>query len=282
MQARLVNLFAIVFLTVPVSSAEIISDLSISGDDENKALGLKKEKFWTSMAATTEGTHVAEHLQLAKEAESLALWHLPEKYDYVQKKLLEASKRLREANEALQSQSRSTQDVAEKKLNEDANSGWSWSFSWEHGLSYSNAFSNARAKLVGDGDYSQKVAKDVADRQADIEPVLRSAASKLGDVLTNCRLVSSLSFDILKYDIYNRGVPKTPQEVKDISDKLIAAARVTRQEFMGVTMGPVHSLVDDTQGKAERPTATVVRASMDINRFGSGSGDGIVENVINL
>jgi len=200
----------------------------------------------------------------------------------VQKKLLEASKRLREANEALQSQSRSTQDVADQKLNEDANSGWSWSFSWEHGVSYSNAFSNARAKLVGDGDYSQKVAKDVADRQADVEPVLRSAASKLGDVLTNCRLVSSLSFDILKYDIYNRGVPKTPQEVKDISDKLIAAARITRQEFMGVTMGPVHSLVDDTQGKADRPTATVVRAQMDINRFGSGSGDGIVENVINL
>jgi hypothetical protein len=277
---RFVSVFVLTSLSL--SSAEIISDLSISAADESQARNIKKEKFWTSMVATTEGNHVAEHLKLAKEAEDLALWHLEDKYSYVQQKLVEAAKRLREANEALQAQSSSTNDVAEQKINEDANSGWSWSFTWEHGLSYSNAFSNARAKLVGDGEYSQSVAKDVADRQADVEPVLRSAANKLGDVLTNCRKTSSLSFDILKYDIYNKGVPKTPADVKAICDRLIEAARITRQEFMGVTMGPVHSLVGDTQSKTERPTATVVRAEMDLNRFGSGGGDGIADNVINL
>lgn len=279
MQVPIANLFALISFSM--SSAEIISDIGIttrpSAADENQAREIKKEKFWTSMVETTESTHVAEHLLLAAEAENLALRHLEDKYSYVKEKLVEASKRLREANEALQLQSSDTKEVADKKLNENTGSGWNWGFSWENGLhlSYSNAFSDARARLVGDGDYSQKVAKDVADRQADVEPVLRSAASKLGDVLTNCRKVSSLGFDILKYDIYNKGVPKTPPEVKAISDKLIAAARITRQEFMGVTMGPVHSLVDDTQAKAERPAATVVRAEMGIRQFGTGGGDGI-------
>merc|ERR1712196_473606 len=146
-------------------------------------------------------------------AKTLAL-NLPQEYSYVEQKLLEAARRLRDANEALQSQSSVAQGVAEQKLNEDASSTWSWSFSWENGLSYSNAFSNARNRLLGDGEYSSKLSKDVRDRQADVEPVLRGAANKLGDVLKNCRLVSSLGFDILKYDIYNKGVPKTTPEVK--------------------------------------------------------------------
>jgi len=285
MQMITLTLVAFVVFSNSIASAEIISDLTISSGDESQALSIKKEKFWTSVAAPAEGTHISEHLLLAEEAKTLALWRLDDKYSYVQEKLIEASKRLRAANEALKSQSTAAQDVAEQKIKEDESSGWSWSFSWEHGLSYSNAFSNARAKLVGDGDFSNKVAKDVRDRQAEVEPVLRTAADKLGDVLTNCRLVSSLAFDILKYDIYNKGVPKTTPEVKAICDRLIAAARITRQEFMGVAMGPVHSLVDDTQGKAERPTATVVRAQMDLKRFGSGGGSGVelpVETIISL
>jgi len=280
MQILFVSLFATVVLSS--ASAEIISDLGISSADESRALGIKKEKFWTSMVAPTAGTHVAEHILLAKEAQTLAE-HLPKEYTYVAEKLLEASTRLRDANEALRSQSVTTQDVAEQKLNEDESSSWNpFSFSWEHGVSYSNAFSNARNKLVGNGDYSSKVGKDVRDRQADVEGLLRGAASKLGDVLKNCRLVSSLSFDILKYDIYNKGVPKTTPEVKAMADRLIAAGRITRQEFMGVTMGPVHSLVDDTQTKAQRPTATVIQAEMKINSFGTGGGPGVMENIINL
>lgn len=266
------------------ASTEIISDvLSISSQDESQALSIKKEKFWTSMVASTEGTHVAEHLLLAMETKQLAL-SLPEEYSYVEQKLLEAARRLRQANEALESQSATAQGVAEQKLNEDASKSWSWSFSWEHGISYSNAFSIARSKLLGDGEYSGKLAKDVRDRQADVEPVLRGAANKLGDVLTNCRLVSSLGFDILKYDLYNKGVPKTTPEVKAMADRLIAAARITRQEFMGVAMAPVHSLVDDTKGKVERPTATIVKAELEHKSFGfgSGSGPGVSENIINL
>lgn len=280
---------AVLFATALLgsTSAEIISDLTISTGDESQALTIKKDKFWTSVLEPTTGTHVAEHLLLAKEAKTLAE-NLPKEFEYVQGKLLEAAQRLRDANDALQSQSSTAQDVAEKKLNEQPTSSWGLSFSWEHGLSYSNAFSHARNKFVGDGDYSSKVAKDVQDRQADIEPVLRGAASKLGNVLTNCRLVSSLSFDILKYDIYNKGVPKTTPEVKAMADRLIAAGRTTRQEFMGITMAPVHSLVDDTKSKTERPPATVVRAEMSVRNFGDGSGmmpivhaDGS-ENIISL
>jgi len=261
-------LFAIALMTS--TSAEIISDLTISSGDESQALAIKKEKFWTSVTEPTAGTHVAEHLLLAKEAKTLAE-HLPKEFEYVQGKLLEAAQRLHDANEALQSQSSTTQEVAEKQLNEGS-STWGFSFSWEHGLSYSNAFSHARNKFVGDGDYSSKLAKDVRDRQADIEPVLRGAASKLGSVLTNCRLVSSLSFDILKYDIYNKGVPKTTPEVKAMADRLIEAGKTTRQEYMGITMASVHSLVQDTQSRSERPTATVVQREMSLHNFGGGSG----------
>lgn len=282
MQLPIANLLVITVLSG--ASSEIISDLSISTDDQSNALNIKKEKFWSSVVEPTESTHVSEHIQLANEAKALA-WSLPAEYDYVQQKLLEAARRLREANEALQAQSTTARDVAEQKIKEDASSTWSWSFSWENGLSYSNAFSNARSKLVGDGDYSKKLAKDIQNRQADTEAILRSAANKLGDVLKNCRLVSSLSFDILKYDIYNKGVPKTTPEVKAMADRLIAAGRVTRQKFMGVTMGPVQSLVEDVQGKTERPTATVIRQEMSIRNFGSGSGAGAgptLDNFINV
>lgn len=273
-----VSLLAILGFGVASSAlAEIISDLSTSPLDESRALSIKKEQFWRAVMESTDVKSVSKHVQLCDEADAF-IEQLPPQNTYVHDKLREASMRLRRANEALLTQAVSTSEEAQKRLAEAGGGA-----SWTDGVSFSNAFSSAIRMFVGEGDYFQRLAKDVANRQAETMPVLRGAANSLGGVLGDCRKVSSLGFDIHKYNIYNRGTPETPSSAKALADRFIEAARTTRQEFMALTMGPIHSLVKDTQGKAERPAATVVHAELEQQwqSFGMGSSQE-TEQLINM
>merc|ERR1711971_1021746 len=61
-------------------------------------------------------------------------------------------------------------------------------------------------------------------------PVLRGAAGASRGVLKDCREGTKMSFDAMKYDLYNEGVPKTPDYADDASDNWLQ-----RLERPGIT-----------------------------------------------
>jgi len=244
----------LVLLSTLVAS-EFLSDLTTSPGDESRALELKRDQFWLPLLEAAEQMHIPEHLQLCVGAEKEAS-ELPTENEYVRTALLDAIQRIRHANEALLRQAVDSIRVAQDKLSQPTttDTGNVWSAG---GL-----FASAIRHFVGEGTYSERLAQDVGDRQGDVLPVLRGAAKMTGSVLDDCRLSSKRAFDALKYDIYNKGVPKTPQSAKDLAYKLVDASAKTRKQFMGFVMTMVAGITKDTIGKSDRAATTVVHATL--------------------
>merc|ERR1719253_1276085 len=121
--------------------------------------------------------------------------------------------------------------------------------------------SQALRRLVDGGRYSEQLVDHVGRRQADILPMLRGAADSTASVLSDCRTASKRSFDLLKYDIYNKGVPKTPEGAKKVAYRLVDAIGETRHRFMLFVTRAATSIAKDAGGKRDQAAATVARTA---------------------
>jgi len=238
---------------------DIISDLTGGSDDEGRALDIKAEKFWRSVLSAAEAMRMEEHVALYQETEK-TIAGLPSENSYVREALTEALMRLKRADEMVLSQAVQSSGLAEERL--EAGAGANTGF-----LSFlkggQNFLTQALKRFVDGGKYPERLMQHIKGRQADILPTLQGTAAITGNVLTDCRLTSKRSFDALKYDIYNSGVPKTPEAAKAIAHRLIDAAAATRRRFTHFIVGSVTSITRDIEEKNERPSATVVRQSLE-------------------
>merc|ERR1719199_2253639 len=109
-------------------------------------------------------------------------------------------------------------------------------------------FKDRLRRFASEGTYSERLVELVEQRQADIMPVLQGELAITGDVLTDCHTVSQRSFDVLKYDVYRklRGAAKTPESAKGIANRLIEAARETRERFTDFMMQTLLSVAKDS------------------------------------
>lgn len=162
--------------------------------------------------------------------------------------------RLKRADEKVFEQAVESTNIASEQL-QDGPSRFDSVFSFLTGGQ--NWLSSVTRRFVGGGRYSEKLEKHVSNRQRDVLPALRGASGIAGNVLTDCRLSSKLGFDVMKYDIYNDGVPKTPKVAKDAADRLVKASGETRHHFMAGTMAAVKSITADVEGKKDDASATV-------------------------
>lgn len=234
--------------------SDIISDLTGSSADESRALGIKTEQFWQPLLHAAGEASQESHLALYQEVES-ALQSLPAENTFVKEALAESLTRLQRADARLLAQAAMSSEVASEKLAEPA--GWESSFSFFTG---GQSFLAQAVKRFVSGEYGEQLDAQVRKRQMDVLPVLKEAASATSDVLGECRKATTLAFDILKYDIYNKGVPKTPTEVKTLANRLVEASGETRRRFSQLIRGTAAGLVKDAEGKREAPSATVTRA----------------------
>lgn len=257
------------FLTAASASAfesDIISDIVTPNSDERRALEIKADEFWNIVKEAAQKTNIDEHLQVYADAE-VAIATLPEENKHVRDLLSEALLRLRRADAKVLQQTVQTSGLASERLQSSSSSA-DTAFSFLTGGQ--NFLALAINRFIGGGQYTSKVSKQISDRQADILPVLRGAASITGDVLQDCRLASKLGFDVLKYDLYNKDVPKTPPSGKAVANKLVDAAGQTRHQFMQGITGIVNAITKDTQEKYVDPSAKVTRTLMeDLKPFGS-------------
>lgn len=249
---------AVAFQPVVAFDVEIISDLTTSAGDEKRALELKSQQFWQPVldnAEATKMTSAYKHLSIYEEVEA-AIAELPAENSHVKQLLNDALTRVKRSDEKVFNQAMDSAEVASQQLldgpaKEDA-------FSFLTGGQ--NYFTQAIRRFVGFGQYSETLGKQVRRRQADVTPMLRGAATVATNVLVDTREASKLGFDVLKYDIYTKGVPKTPEAAKKAAHKLIDAAAETRHNFMQGITDTANGIARDSNEKNVAPAATVTNS----------------------
>lgn len=237
---------------------EVISDITTSESDEFKAMRIKADMFWKPIVAAAEDVKMEEHLALYADAEAV-ITGLPAENEYVRQALREALDHLKSADDASFKQALSTSRTAKEKLEAPCDtSGDAFSF-----LTGGQNFLKAALKrFVGGGRYADKLMEHTEQRQVDVLPILRGAAGVTGNILSDCRMASKRGFDVRKYDIYNRDVPKTPKIAEDVADRIIDAASETRRRFTRGITGLIAGITRDFQEKEEGAAATVTKASL--------------------
>lgn len=253
-----------------ISSAEIISDIVTPSLDESRALEIKADQFWLSLLKVAEDMKMEEHLVLYQDVEKV-LEELPTENDHVRHLLGEALTLLRHADELVLMQAAQASELASDRLAAQSGDGL---FSFLTGGQ--NFLSSALRRFVDGSRYSERLVDHVDQRQADILPVLRGTATVTGNVLSHCRTASKHSFDVLKYDIYNRGVPTTPETAKSVAHRLVDAAGQTRHRFMMFITETVSGIAKDTERKHERASATVLQSSLE------AQAPAITEQLVNV
>lgn len=239
-----------------VGNAEIISDIITSSLDESRALEMKADQFWLSLLQVAEDMKMEEHLALYQDVE-MVVGELPAENVQVRHLLVEALARLRNADELVLVQAAQASELASDRLAAPTGEGGLFSFL----TGGQNFFSVALRRFVDGSQYSSRLVHHVGQRLADVLPVLRGTATITGNVLSDCRLASQHSFNVLKYDIYNRGVPTTPGTAKSVAYRLVDAAGQTRHQFTKFITETVTHIAEDTERKHEHASVTVLQSS---------------------
>jgi len=252
-----VRVATLVLTLVLPAAADIISDITISESDETSALQIKAELFWKPVLNAAEDVKMEKHLGVYADAEAV-IKKLPSENEYVRKTLQEALDHLKIADDASFKHALASKRIAKDKMDKPCDAFGEFNFF----TAGQNFLRTSLQRFIGGGRYPEKLLKHVEERQADILPVLRGAADVTGDILTNCRLATKKSFDIMKYDIYNKNVPKTPKYAEDIADRIVDASRETRSRFTRGITDVVKGITRDFQEKQEDPAATVTKASV--------------------
>lgn len=154
-----------------------------------------------------------------------------------------------------------------------------WSF-FSAGQNFLNL---ALKRFVAGGQFPERLAEHVRQRQGEILPLLKGAADSGGSVLSDTRLASKLAFDALKSDIYTKGAPKTPQAAKDVAYALVDAAAETRRRYLAFITQSAEAIARDASGQRESASAVTARARIAaMQAKWGGEGPGVTEQVVNL
>lgn len=282
---------ASVSLVWAAHASDIISDLASvvgpSPTEENRALETRAEDFWQIVLKVAEEMKMVEHLSVFDEAEQV-LAQMPEENVYVRDAITEAVKNLRRADDQVLAQGVRASTLASQKSAAPAGGSmfgglFSSAASFVSGGSQQGFLSSALRRFVAGGDFPERLAEDVAQRQADLLPVLEGVAGASGSVLKDTRSASTRAFDVLKYDIYQKGVPKTPKAAKDVANKLVDAAAETRSRFTSFLTGVAVDLTRDVESKRQDAFKLVAPAGLRrAVELPSATTMGAREQVLNL
>jgi hypothetical protein len=178
-------------------------------------LKVRNDDFWQALIKATP-RQVQQQFSLCSRARNVFA-SIPDENSAVRSILAECVDHLQSATNVLLAQSIRSIQIAEGNLS--------------HPGLCSSDLPVVAQRLKGDGGYPEQLVRDMHCRQEEVLPMLQTTTMTAGNVLEDCRLASRRGFDILKYDIYNRGVPKTPANVKEMAQDLIDAAGNTRRQF---------------------------------------------------
>lgn len=236
-------------------ASDVISDLVTPELDKDRALQIRAEKFWKAVGSVSADMRLTQHVQLYEAVEGV-IAELDDSRAAVREALQESLQHLRNADAAVLAEGLQSSELVSEELASGPNSAGQGGLSW-FAAGGQNFLAKAIAQFVEGGDYTERLTEQVKQRQQDLLPVLKSASSVTSNVLTDTRLASKRAFDVLKYDIYNRDVPKTPESAKKVANELVKAVAETRHRFTSFISGMAVSIANDVKSRATSASATV-------------------------
>jgi len=230
----------IAFALHVIVAAEIFSDLTVAEDFQERTLAKRHSHFWTLVESAAEQGEYAE----AIAGLYACLDDLPE--SHVKTILAEALSHLDAAERQQRGQRSGAAKVAEQALS-DGPTATSVTGPTDFFAKLYGAFVAEERKT-----YQEKLRGQVAERQKRVTQILKD--SQRADVLTSTRMASKLAFDALKYDLYTKNAPKTPEEAKAIADKIVALSGKLRKAYLGVVTAVANQITEDVQGLSAAPS----------------------------
>jgi len=230
----------IAFALHVIVASEVFSDLTVAEDFQERALEKRHAHFWS----VVESASAQNQYEEAVAGLYACLDDVPE--GQVKKILAEALSHLDIAAQQQGGQRSGAARVAEQALSDGptvtAVRGPTDFFAKLYG-----AFVAEERKT-----YQEKLRGQVVERQKRVTQILKD--SQRADVLTHTRLASKLAFDAMKYDIYNKNVPKTTDEAKAIADKIVELSGKLRKAYLGVVTAIATQITEDVDGLSATPS----------------------------
>jgi hypothetical protein len=230
----------IAFALYVIAAAEIFSDLTVSEDFQERALEKRHSHFWSVVESAAERSQYEE----AVAGLYACLEDIPE--GKVKTILADALSHLDIAARQQGGQRSGAAKVAEQALSDGP--------ATTQVTGPTDFFAKLYGAFVAEErkTYQEKLRGQVVERQKRVTQILKD--SQRADVLTNTRLASKLAFDALKYDIYNKGVPKTTEEAKAIANKIVDLSGKLRKAYLGVVTAIATQITEDVQGLSDTPS----------------------------
>mmetsp|Transcript_125 Transcript_125/g.253 ORF Transcript_125/g.253 Transcript_125/m.253 type:complete len:607 (+) Transcript_125:73-1893(+) len=179
------------------------------------------------------------HEALYKDVEAV-ISELPAENSYIREALQEAVAKLHHADDALEKQALTS---LPDELTVPAG-----------GTAEGRSFLCSLQKLIGfscQGSPDEKVQQ----RTAAVLPSLRGAAKVTEDLLAETRRATERGFDVLKFDLYEGGVPKTPEAAKKVAQRIVDAAKEDREKFLQPVVTSVGGIKGDVRAEDMQSSA---------------------------
>jgi hypothetical protein len=223
-----------------IVAAEIFSDLTVAEDFQDRALAKRHSHFWN----VVESAAAQNQYEEAVAGLYACLDDVPE--CQVKKILEEALSHLDIAARQQGGQRSGAARVADQALSDGPTATMV--------TGPSDFFAKLYGAFVAEErkSYQEKLRGQVMERQKRVTQILKD--SQRADVLTSTRLATKLAFDAQKYDIYNRGVPKTTAEAKAIADKIVELSGKLRKAYLGVVTAIANQITEDVEGLSATPS----------------------------
>lgn len=244
--------------------SEVISDLADvlvpTPSIQREILDAKSKAFWKEILDAAQELKIPAHVDAYIAAER-AIRQLPDANTEVREALTDALTRCRRAEATVFAQALKSSELASGHFDASLSS-WPDFNSFFTGGGGGDVMRQALSYFVN-GGYVERAIDHVVRRQNEILPLLRGSAEATSDVLTDTRMASKRSFDVLKYDIYNHGVPKTPEAVKAAANKLIEVSAEVRRAFTQFITRTVTEITRDFENKDTAPSAVTANFALD-------------------
>jgi len=242
----IINVCIIVHSFLLVRSFEVISD--ILGEEKWNAKqgnGVLEEIFWDKISKALKDTDYHRHDVVLERAEA-AISQLPDENFHVRSLLTTATERLRKAHQQLARNALEGSDLLPRG-------------EFDVGINDISQGTNALFSLPSFNLHEKSGDVLRLKRYDSLAKILKVQDSS---VLEDLRTATRLCFDAVKYDIYNKGVPKSPEHLTPLAYELVDVSSDLRKSYLGRISGIARAITEEVKESRKDAVKTAIEASI--------------------
>lgn len=271
--------FGLVFVSsmsaLALVSAELYSDVESTERDETKALEIKAKDFWQGLMESAQGLETTKNAELSARVE-LALKKLPSGYNVIREHFDKAIGHLANADSMLFEEASRSKMMALQRLE----NGESHEALCDYVSENEDYLYTAYTRFVGYRTYEKKLGRHILSRLKEMEPALDRATEMAPQMYDQSEKASNSARAVMT----NRKLGHTKQDdaLRKLAGEIISATGKQRMRFQDYLFGSLLTTAQDLAGEKEKPSQTVMKASLRGFDLAKGPSKPIVQVELDL